>query len=83
MSKTVILHCVECQDELELHEVREDGRCNDCCNAYWKGMLEERARIIQYLIEKEVLRESMFGKTWVALHQYEAHGVDLDSELGG
>ena len=50
---------------------------------YDAGVADERERIIQYLIDKEILRESMFGNSWVALHHYEAHGIDLDKKLGG
>jgi hypothetical protein len=46
------------------------------------GITHERERIIKYLIEKEVLREAMFGNGWVALHHSEAHGIDLPRNLG-
>jgi hypothetical protein len=47
------------------------------------GITHERERIIKYLIEKEVLRESMLGRGWVAVHHSEGHGIDLNSQLGG
>lgn len=46
------------------------------------GITHERERIIKYLIEKEVLRESMLGSGWVALHHSEGHGIDLGKNLG-
>jgi hypothetical protein len=75
------LRCSNCGYETD--EVNDNGMCPTCWEAWDKGRAEELSRIINYLINKEVLREAMFYRGWVALHHSEANGIDLDYNLGG
>lgn len=50
---------------------------------YHYGVQEERARIIAYLLEMNVLRDAMFYKGYVAMDVDGNSGVDLTEELGG
>jgi len=76
-----MLTCINCSYEYD--ELEEDKLCQTCWKAWDKSRIEERARIIQYLIDNEVLRKSMFGNSWVALHHSEGYGIDLGRNFGG
>lgn len=50
---------------------------------YEDGIKEERARIIAYLMEKDVLREALFYNGYVAMNTSGTTGIDLSPTLGG
>lgn len=49
---------------------------------YEDGVKDERARLIAYLIEKDILREAMFYPGYVAMNTTGTTGIDLSLTLG-
>lgn len=63
------------------YPLKKEGKMEN--KTYEDGVKEERARLIAYLMEHDILREALFYPGYVAFNTSGTEAMDLPPQLGG